>query len=59
MEQPGASQGWQAPQTDQDIQRWFFSKHGDDSYTRASDRKWATLGRLIASGARIRDGRLG
>lgn len=53
------SDGWKPPKTDEDVQRWFFAKHGEDSTMRAVDRKWRILGRQIASGARIRDGYLG
>lgn len=51
-------EGW-TPPDEARLQRDFFVKHGDDSYTRGIDRKWRTLGRLIKKGARIRDGRLG
>lgn len=53
------SDGWKPPKTDEQVQREFFAKHGADSAMRAIDRKWRTLGKLIASGARIRDGYLG
>jgi hypothetical protein len=54
-----ATDGWKAPKTNEDVWREFSGKHGDDSYTRGIDRKWRTLGKLIESGARIRDGYLG
>lgn len=54
-----SSDGWKPFRTDEDIQRWFFGKHGDDSYTREVDRRWAKLGKLIWKGAKIRDGYLG
>lgn len=52
------SDGWQPPKTDEDIQRWFFAKHGDDSYTRGVDRRWRIMGKLIGKGSRIDEGRL-
>lgn len=56
-----SNDGWKAPATDEQVQREFFSKHGDDSYMREIDRRWRTLGKLIDHGpaVRIRDGRLG
>lgn len=54
-----SSDGWRPPATDLEIQREFFGKHGDDAYTREIDRRWRKLGRLVESGARIRDGYLG
>lgn len=54
-----SSDGWKAPQTNEDIWLWFRDKHGDDSYTRALDKKWRTMGKLIEKGSRIRDGYLG
>jgi hypothetical protein len=54
-----SNDGWKAPQTDEDVWRWFSAKHGDDHYTREMDQRWRKLGRLIDKGSRIRDGYLG
>lgn len=55
-----SSDGWKPPRTNEDLQREFFSKHGDDHYTREIDRRWRIMGKLIAHGAAVRipDGRL-
>lgn len=50
--------GWTAPDQRR-VSDEFFDKHGRDSYTEAVDKKWTTMGRLIESGARVRDGYLG
>lgn len=55
------AEGWKAPQTNEQVSREFFAKHGDDHYMREIDRRWRILGKLIDHGpaVRIRDGRLG
>lgn len=55
------AEGWKAPQTDEQVSREFFAKHGDGDFMRAIDRHWRILGKLIDQGAavKIRDGRLG
>ena len=55
------SEGWKAPQTDEEVSREFFAKHGRDFAMEVIDRRWRTLGRLVEQGAavKIRDGRLG
>lgn len=50
--------GWTRP-SQEHVQREFFARHGDDSYTRTIDRKWRTLGKLIEKGSRMHDGYLG
>ncbi len=51
--------GWRAPQTDEDVSKEFFAKHGMGADMVTIDRKWRTLGKLIDKGVKIRDGRLG
>lgn len=53
------AEGWVAPKTDAQVRERFFAKYGDEPYIRDVDRKWRRIGRLIESGARIRDGYLG
>lgn len=58
MDSETKATGW-TPPTQLQVQQEFFRKHGRDAYTEAIDRRWRTMGRLIESGAKIRDGRLG
>lgn len=51
--------GWKPPANSFDMQQELFRKHGQDPYTEAIDRRWRRLGKMIESGARIEDGRLG
>lgn len=54
-----AGNGWKPPANSFDMQMELFRRHGRDFYTEQLDRKWRRLGKMIESGARIEDGRLG
>lgn len=54
-----SKEGWKPPANSFDMQMELFRRHGRDNYTEQVDLRWRRLGKLIESGARIDDGRLG